>query len=113
MGKGQFHYPLPSDKNGGGGVGWRGGGGEIEFIYLFTVLQDALNSLVAPDAVRELDIAKGVVERVNDMVDRVACGGRGGLQPHDPTVELPRERPEHMNVKVVLGGSERHNRRKR
>ena len=97
----------------GEGWGGGGGGGEIEFIYLFTVLQDALNSLVAPDAVRELDIAKGVVERVNDMVDRVACGGRGGLQPHDPTVELPRERPEHMNVKVVLGGSERHNRRKR
>jgi hypothetical protein len=70
------------------------------------VLQDALNSLVAPDAVRQLDLAKGVVERVDDLVDCVACVGGSGLQPHDPSVEVPRERPEHMYVKGVLGGSE-------
>ena len=70
------------------------------------MLQDALNSLVAPDEVRALDLAKGVVEGVDDLVDGLACVGRGGLQLHDPPVELPRERPEHMYVKVVLGGSE-------
>jgi hypothetical protein len=70
------------------------------------VLQDALNSLVAPDAVRQLDLTEGVVERVDDLVDCLTCVGRSGLQPHDPSVEVPRERPEHMNVEGVLGGSE-------
>jgi hypothetical protein len=69
------------------------------------VLEDALNSLVAPDAVRCLDLMKGVVERVDDLVDRLTCVGRSGLQPHDPSVKVPRERPEHMYVKCVLGGS--------
>jgi hypothetical protein len=49
---------------------------------------------------------EGVVERVDDMVDRLTCAGRSGLQAHDPSVKVPRERPEHMYVKVVLGGSE-------
>lgn len=70
------------------------------------MLQDALDSLVAPDAVRELDLAEGVVERVYDLVDGLACVGGSGLQPHDPSVEVPRERPKHMNVKGVLGGAE-------
>lgn len=70
------------------------------------MLQYALDSLVAPDAVRLLDLMKGVVERVDDVVYRLTCVGRSGLQPHDPSVKFPRERPEHMYVKVVLGGSE-------
>ena len=71
-----------------------------------TVLQDALDSLVAPDAVRLLDLMEGVVERVDDLVDCLTCVGRSGLQAHDPSVKVPRERPEHMYVKGVLGGSE-------
>lgn len=70
------------------------------------MLQDALNSLVAPDAVRQLDLAEGVVERVDDLVDCLTCVGRSGLQAHDPSVKVPRERPEHMYVEGVLGGSE-------
>jgi len=70
------------------------------------VLEDALNSLVAPDAVRCLDLMEGVVERVDDLVDCLTCVGRSGLQPHDPSVQVPRERPEHMDVKGMLGGSE-------
>jgi len=70
------------------------------------VPQDALDSVVAPDAVRQLDVTKGEVERVDDLVDCLACVGLSGLQPHDPSVEVPGERPEHMNVKGVLGGSE-------
>lgn len=69
-----------------------------------TVLEDGLDSLVAPDAVRRLDLTEGVVERVDDLVDCLACVGISGLQPHNPSVEVPRERPEHMNVKGVLGG---------
>ena len=68
--------------------------------------QDALDSVVAPDAVRQLDVTKSEVERVDDLVDCLTCIGRSGLQPHDPSVEVPSERPEHMNVKSVLGGSE-------
>jgi hypothetical protein len=64
-----------------------------------------LNSLVAPDEVRLLDIAKREVEGVDDLVDRFASVGRSGLQRNDPRVELPRERPEHMDIEVVLGGS--------
>lgn len=70
------------------------------------MLEDALNSLVAPDAVRCLDLMEGVVERVDDLVDCLTCVGRSGLQPHDPSVQVPRERPEHMDVKGMLGGSE-------
>ena len=70
------------------------------------MLQDALNSLVAPVAVRQLDITEGVVERVDDLVDRLACVGLCGLQPHDPSVKLPCECPEVMYVKCVHGGSE-------
>lgn len=77
------------------------------------MLQDALDSLVAPVAVRVLDLVESVVERVDDMVDGLACVGRGGLQPHDPPVEVPRERPEHMYVKCVLGGSGRGQKAKR
>ena len=69
------------------------------------MLQDALDLLVAPDAVRELNLVKGVVERVDDVVDGLAGVGRSGLQSHNPSVEVPCECPEHMNVKGVLGGS--------
>ena len=71
----------------------------------FTVLQDALNSLVSPVAVRQLDLTEGVIERVDDLVDCLTCVGRRGLQPRDPSVKVPRERPEHIYVEVVLGGS--------
>ena len=74
-------------------------------VRLRTVLQDGLDSLVAPDEIRPLDVAEGEVESVDDRVDRVACVRRGGLQPYDPRVELPRERPEHMHVEVGLGSS--------
>ena len=69
------------------------------------MLQDALNSLVAPDAVRQLDLTEDVVERVADPVDRLTCVGRSGPQPHDPSVKVLRERPEHIYVEGVLGGS--------
>ena len=69
------------------------------------MLEDALDSLIAPYAVRQLDLTKSMVERVNDLVDCLTCVRRGGLQPHDPPVEVPRERPEHMYVKGELGGS--------
>ena len=69
------------------------------------MLQDGLDSLVAPDEIRPLDVAEGEVESVDDRIDRVACVRRGGLQPYDPRVEVPRERPEHMHVEGVLGSS--------
>lgn len=74
-------------------------------IKKITVLQDALNPLVAPDAVRVLDLMEGMVEREDDLADRLTCVGRSGLQPHDPTVKVHGERPEHMYVKVALGDS--------
>ena len=70
-----------------------------------TASQDALNSLVAPVQIRLLDIAKGEVEGVDDMVDRLACVGCGRRQSHNPRVEVPRECPEYMHIEVVLGGS--------
>ena len=69
------------------------------------MLQDALYSLVAPVAVRVLDLTEGLVEREDDLVDCLVCVGRGGLQPPNPSVKVLRERPKHMYVKVVLGGS--------
>ncbi len=69
-------------------------------------MKDGLNSVVAPDQVRPLDLMKGVVERVDDLVDRLACVSRSGLQPYDPSVDIPRKIPENMDVKVVLGESE-------
>ncbi len=72
------------------------------------MLQDGLNPVVAPDPVLSLDVAIGVVERVDDLVDCLICWGRTGrwLQPYDPSIELIRECLKHMNVKVALGSSE-------
>lgn len=76
------------------------------------MLQNALNSLVSPDAVRLLYLAKGEVERIDDLVDRLARVGVIVLQRHDPPGNVQRERPEHMDVKG-LGKSEEGGQRRR